>query len=74
MLEQKVETRMKRFQQVEADLSVCDITKEPKRYKALAQEHSYLLDVKNAWEKKLSLSQQLQDNEAMLKSERAVYG
>ena len=70
MLQEKVEARIKRFESVEADLAVCDITKEPKRYKALAQEHSYLLDVKNAWEKKLSLEQQLHDNEAMLKSEK----
>jgi len=70
MLQEKVEARIKRFESVEADLTVCDITKEPKRYKALAQEHSYLLNVKNAWEKKLVLEQQLQDNEAMLKSEK----
>jgi len=69
-MDKKIEGHLQRFHEVEEALAMCDISKEPKRYKEYAQEHARLSEIKSLWEKKLSCLKQLQDNEALVKSEK----
>jgi len=69
-MEKKVEVLLQRFREVEDALAMCDISREPKRFKELAQEHSRIAEVKGLWEKQQSCLKQLQDNEALLKAEK----
>lgn len=65
----KVEKILARLGEVEEALSAASIASDQKKYRELAQEHSYLLEVKTLWEKKESLERELSDNQALLKAE-----
>ncbi len=60
---------LSRFQTVEELLGQPDVLSDQARYRELTQEHAYLGDVKEAVDKIESSSQQLQDNELLLKTE-----
>ena len=70
MLEHKVQALLSRFHEVEEALGAVNIAADQKAYRELAQEHSYLLEVKTLWEKRASLQKQLDDNLLLLKTER----
>ncbi|MCE5317167.1 MAG: peptide chain release factor 1 [Parachlamydia sp.] len=66
----KVEQLLTRLSEVEHKLGQPGIFDDQKAYRELAQEHSYLLEVKNAWEEQKRLEKQLDDNRQMLKGEQ----
>ena len=68
-MDDKVQPILERLRDVEEELSHESAHLDQKRYKALAQEHSYLLDVRAAHEALVSIQTQLADNEALLQSE-----
>lgn len=68
-MKNKVQKLLSRFHEVEAKLGHPDIFNDQKLYKALAQEHAYLLEVKNVWEESERLSKQLVDNRELIQAE-----
>ena len=61
---------LKRFEKVEELLGQADVLSDQKKYREMAQEHSYLSEVKEVWSE-LELSQkQLQENFVLLKEEK----
>lgn len=70
MLEEKIQQLLRRFSEVEAQLSQPEIHNDQKLYKALAQEHSYLGEVKSVNEELLDCELQLKENQKLLKSEK----
>ena len=65
-VEQKVEGLIARLGDVEEELGKPDVFDDQKHYRELTQEHSYLKNLKEAWEELKSSRQQLKDNEEML--------
>lgn len=68
-MKNKIHKLLSRFHEVEAKLGQPDVFNDQKLYKALAQEHSYLLEVKNLYEESERLQKQLQDNRELIKAE-----
>lgn len=66
----KVEQLLTRLSEVEHKLGQPGIFDDQKAYRELAQEHAYLLEVKNVWEEQRRLEKQLDDNRQMLKGEQ----
>lgn len=69
MMEEKIGRLLRRFDQVEKDLADPQILTDQERYKALAQEHSYLLGIQNAWKKIQKAKQSLEEDKVLLKEE-----
>ncbi len=69
-MEEKIQKLLLRFEEVEKLLSGGDAFSDQKKYRELTQEHSYLLELKEAWEFFQRLSKQLTDNEILLSSEK----
>lgn len=65
-MEQAVQKLLSRFAEVEAKLGSSDVFDNQRKYKELTQEHSYLSQVKNAWETLQNLKGQLADNASLL--------
>jgi len=68
-MKNKVLKLIDRFSSIEEQLGQPDIHSDQKLYRALAQEHSYLLEIKTLWEESDRLSKQLTDNQELLKIE-----
>jgi len=68
-LEEKLLSLLSRFNEVEAALGDPDVHSDQKRYKELSQEHSYLSELKEAYEAFKSCRKELDDNRALLKEE-----
>lgn len=66
----KIERLLSRFPELEEKLADPRVFEDQKIYKALAQEHSYISEVKSVYERQLSLEKQLEENRALLKGER----
>jgi len=71
-MEQKITRLLARFDEVERELGNPDVFSDKRRYKKLAQEHSYLKDVKESWFETERVRKDLEDNRAMLKEESDV--
>lgn len=69
-MEQKIQTLLARFREVEDMLGNSDIYNDQKKYKALAQEHSYLKDIKTHWEQLEDFKKQLAENRELLQIEK----
>lgn len=69
-MERKVRQLLERLAEVEEVLGHPHVYEDQKKYRALSQEHAYLSELKNTWEKKKSLEKQIQDNLELLKSEK----
>ncbi len=69
-METKVYQLLERLLEVEEILSHSHVYNDQKKYRALTQEHSYLSELKMAWEKKTQLEKQKEDNQELLKIER----
>ena len=59
-----------RFEQVEELLAQADVLSDQKRYQELAQEHSYLSEIKDKWLLCEDLQRQLEENQNLLKEEK----
>ena len=69
-MRERVIKLLKRFEKVEELLGHSDVLTDQKRYKELAQEHSYLSEVKDYWDRYTSFERQLEESQALLKSEK----
>jgi peptide chain release factor 1 len=61
---------LSRFEIVEDLLGQADVLADQKQYRALAQEHAYLTQVKEAVQRVDSLEKQLEENQKLLKKEK----
>jgi peptide chain release factor 1 len=68
-MENKIASLIKRFSEVEAELSSPEVVNDRKRYKELTQEHAYLAEVKETWDSIGAVKVQLRDNRELLKAE-----
>jgi len=68
-MENKIKQLLERLAEVEEVLGHPKVFDDQKKYRALTQEHSYLSELKSAWDQKQNLSQQLIDNQELLKKE-----
>ena len=68
-MKHKVDRLLTRFSEIEDALAQPEVFDEPKKYRELTQEHSYLSEVKSAWEDIQKYRKQLEENRSLLKSE-----
>lgn len=68
-MENKIRSLISRLHEVEAVLGHAEVFSDQKKYRAIAQEHSYLTEVKRVWDQLQSLKRQLQENREMLSGE-----
>lgn len=68
-MEKKVAQLLHRFTEVEEALARPDIFEDPKAYKALTQEHAYLLSVKGVADELAAARKALSENEELYPSE-----
>lgn len=68
-MEEKINELLKRFEEVEALLSDVAIVSNQKKYKELAGEHSYLLEIKEIWEEYQETVRSLKENQSFYKQE-----
>jgi peptide chain release factor 1 len=69
-LKEKVIQLINRLSEVEEALAQPGIYDQPKKYRELTQEHSYLSDIKNAWEKFEKSRKELEESRSLLKIEK----
>lgn len=69
-MKNKVNQLLQRFEEVERALAEPDAFGNPKAYRALTQEHSYLSTLKAAWEDFQKAQNQLKEDLDLLKSEK----
>lgn len=68
-MENQVRKLLDRLEKVEALLSQEQAIADQKQFRALAQEHAYLTDIKEMWLRCDSLQKQISDSQALLKQE-----
>lgn len=69
-MEKKVQQLLSRLAELESILGHSEVFNDQKKYRALTQEHSYLSEVKRAFDSIKTSEKQLHDNREMLKSEQ----
>lgn len=69
-MDEQVRKLLKRLEKVEDLLGHADLLSDQKQYRELAQEHSYLMDVKEQWSSCERLEKQCFENEQLLKTEK----
>lgn len=69
-MEEQIRKLLKRFEKVEELLGQSDVLADQKQYRELAQEHSYLTEIKDEWQNYERLKKQLKENEQLLKTEK----
>lgn len=69
-MDEQIRKLLKRFEKVEELLGQTDLLADQKQYRELAQEHSYLSEIKEQWLKYESLKKQLEENQQLLKTEK----
>lgn len=69
-MDTKIRQLLKRLQEVEGLLGQSDVFSNQKAYRELAQEHSQLSQLKEAWEKLEKVKSQLAENRSLLSSEQ----
>lgn len=68
-MEAKIQELLRRFTEVEAALGQPDVFADQKRYKELAQEHSYLSDVNEAWSAYQNVQREVQEHRELVRTE-----
>ncbi len=69
-MEKKIKQILERLAEVEEVLGQFHVYEDQKKYRSLAQEHSYLTELKKSWEEKKRLERQIEDNQLLLKAEK----
>lgn len=69
MMQKKIDELLKRLHELEDQLGTPGIVDDQKNYRALTQEHSYLTELKNAWEELVKAKDHVRDNQVLLKNE-----
>lgn len=68
-MEERVRKLLERFDKVEELLGKSEILTDQKQYRSLAQEHAYLLEIKETWKEYQTVREQLRQNEELIKTE-----
>lgn len=68
-MEQKVLTKLERLAEVEEKLGQSDVLNDQKQYRALAQEHSYLSELKSVWDALAKAKNDLREAKELLQVE-----
>lgn len=69
-MEQRVQKLLDRFEKVEELLGDPNVSQDQKKYRELAQEHSYLSQIKEAWTLLQSKEKQLEESRILVKDEK----
>lgn len=69
MFEQKMETLLRRFQEVEAKLGDPEVLNDKNTYRDLTREHSHLSELKEVWDKFQKAKNELKDSKELLQEE-----
>ncbi len=69
-MNEQVRKLLKRFEKVEELLGHSDLLADQKQYRELAQEHAYLTEVKEHWQRCVNLEKQLEENDLLLRTEK----
>ena len=69
-MDEQVRKLLKRFEKVEELLGHSDLLADQKQYRELAQEHAYLTEVKEHWQRCQRLEKQLEENDQLLRTEK----
>ena len=69
-MEVRIRKLLERFEKVEELLGSSEILADREQYRALTQEHYYLSQVKEKWERCSKLQKQLEENQALVKAEK----
>lgn len=69
-MEEQILKLLKRLEKLEEHLGHADVLADQKRYRELAQEHAYLSEVKEHWDRCSSLQKQLAESQLLLKTEK----
>lgn len=65
----KIARLLARLTEVEEALAQPDVFDQPKKYRELTQEHSYLSEIKTAWDKCENVHKRLDEDRALLQTE-----
>lgn len=68
-MQEKIERLLDRLEHCERELGDPDVLSDQKRYRSLAQEHAYLLEVKNVHEEIQRLQNSVKENRELVKEE-----
>lgn len=69
-MEHKIKQLFDRLAELEEVLGQPNVYDDQKKYRSLMQEHSYITELKTAWEKKQNLQKQIGENQELLKIEK----
>lgn len=69
-MDEQVRKLLKRFEKVEELLGHSDLLADQKQYRELAQEHAYLTEVRDHWQRCEKLKKQLEENDLLLRVEK----
>lgn len=69
LMKARIQKLMERFSEVEKLLGEPDVLSDQKRYKELAQEHSYLSEIKDFWTVYEKILKQLKENKTLIQEE-----
>lgn len=69
-MEDRIRKLLERFSEVEELLGRSEVLADQKEYRALTQEHAYLSEVQETWQRKEKLQKQLRETQELLKEER----
>lgn len=69
-MQDKIQKLLERYQEVETALSAPEALSDPKKYKQLSQEYSYLLELKQIWEEKEKSKREIQELQGLLEQEK----
>jgi len=72
-MKEKIQKLLKKFHDVEKSLGDPGIHLDQKKFKELTQQHSYLLGIKDTFEKLEKLEKQLQDNKELLAEYTGIF-
>lgn len=70
MMENKIKGLLSRLNELEAVLGNPGVFNDQKKYRAFAQEHAYITEVKGIWDEIKRSEQQMQDNKELLSTEK----
>lgn len=68
-MENRIRKLLGRLPELETDLSSPDVLKDKKRYKTLASEHKYLVELQTTWDQFRQCKEQLAENKSLAKEE-----
>lgn len=68
-MQERIRKLLERFEKVEDSLGQPEVLADQKEYRLLTQEHAYLLEIKEAWQRYQNIQKQLTESHTLLKEE-----